>query len=95
MENRELLEWLGLTWADLCVYIGGGAVVAMFFVQNPTAEAALAAVGVAGTVAACPLGMRTKPEYSGLTNFFKLISYPLAVLGAGIAIAIHYQWLRL
>jgi len=46
MANRELREWLGITFADLLVYVGAAAIVAMFFVSNPTVDVALAVFGV-------------------------------------------------
>ena len=36
MANRELREWLGLTLADLIVYLGTAAIVAMFVVKDRT-----------------------------------------------------------
>ncbi|MBN9520306.1 hypothetical protein J0H58_17545 [bacterium] len=90
MSNRELREWLGLTLADLLVYLAVAAIVAMFIVTDPTADAVLAVVGVGLALAACPFGMKPDPKVSGFTNGVKLVSYPACVLLAAGAIAVHY-----
>jgi hypothetical protein len=90
--DRELLEWLGITWADLLVYLATGAIAAMFFVSDPTADIVLATLGVALAVAACPLGMKPDPEVSDLTNTIKLVAYPVCVLLAIGAVVVHYSW---
>lgn len=92
MANRELLEWLGITFVDLLVYLAAAAVAAMFFVSDPTADVVLAVLGVALSIAACPLGMKRNPEFSGFTNGVKLVAYPVCVLLAVGAIVVHYVW---
>jgi hypothetical protein len=92
MANREWLEWLGITFADLLVYLAAAAIVAMFFVSDPTADVVLAVLGIAFSVAACPLGMKRDPEVSGFTNGVKLVGYPVCVLLAVGAIIVHYMW---
>lgn len=92
MSNRELFEWLGITFADLLVYLGAAAIAAMFFVKNPIADVVLAALGVAFCVAACPFGMKRSPEVSSVTNAVKLVAYPACVLLAVGAIVVHYVW---
>lgn len=90
MNDRELREWLGLTVADLLVYAALGMIAAMFFLTNPIADAALAAMGFLLSVAACPLGMKRNPEFSDATNLVKLISYPLCVVLVADGIGAHY-----
>lgn len=90
MANRELREWLGLTLADLLEYLAAAAVVAIYFVKDPTADVVLAVAGVVLAVAACPLGMRRDPEVSGFTNAVKLAAYPVCVLLAVGAVVVHY-----
>lgn len=92
MANRELLEWLGITFADLLVYLAVAVIAAMFFVSNPIADMVLAVVGVGLTIAACPLGMKRDPKVSGFTNNVKLVAYPVCVLLAVGAIVAHYVW---
>jgi hypothetical protein len=92
MANHELREWLGLAPADLLAYVGIAAVVAMFFVSDATVDMALAAVGVAFAIAACPIGMKVDPQVSRFTNAVKLVSYPLVVLGLIAAIGYHYYY---
>ena len=92
MANRELREWLGLTLADLLVYLAVAAVVAMYFVKDATVDIVLAGIGFAFAVAACPLGMKRDPEVSGFTNVVKLVAYPVCVLLVVGAIAAHYAW---
>jgi hypothetical protein len=88
--SRELREWLGITLADLFVYLALAAVAAMFFVSNRSADVCLAALGVALGVVGCVLGMKRDPEVSDFTNGVKLISYPACVLLIVGAIAYHY-----
>ena len=90
--NRELREWLGLTPADLLVYLAFAAVGAMFFVHDATIDIVLAVVGVVLALAACPLGMPRDPAVSEATNAIKLVSYPACVILAVGAIAVHYVW---
>jgi hypothetical protein len=92
MANRELREWLGITWADLLVYLATAAVAAMFFVSQPVVDVVLAVIGIALAIAACPLGMKRDPEVSGITNGIKLVAYPLYVLLAVAAVVVHYIW---
>lgn len=80
MNDAELREWLGLTLADLLVYLAIAAVVAMYFVQDPFVDAGLAAASVGLTLASCPLGMKTKPELSGFMTAVKKVSYPACVV---------------
>jgi hypothetical protein len=90
MANRELQEWLGLTFADLLVYLGVAAIVGVYLVPNATAQIALAAVGLGLAIAACPLGMKVDPAVSRFTNLVKLLSYPLVVLIFIAAILFRY-----
>lgn len=91
MANREL-QWLGITVADLLVYLAAAAIAGMFFVSNPTVDVVLAGVGVVLSLAACPFGMKRDPDVSGFTNTVKLVSYPIFVVLAGGAIVVHYIW---
>jgi hypothetical protein len=88
--NRELLEWLGITSADLLVYLSAAAVTAMFFVRDQIADAVLAAVGVLLAVAACPIGMKRDPRVSDFTNGIKAWAYPACVILAIGAVIVHY-----
>ena len=90
MANRELREWLGLTLADLLVYIGIAAIVGMYLVPNATAQMALAGLGLVLAVAACLLGMKADPAVSKFTNVVKLLSYPIVVLIFIAAIVFRY-----
>src|SRR5262245_4306039 len=78
--NRELMEWLGITFADLLVYLAVAAVVAMFFISNLAANVALGFVALALSIAACPLGMKRDPGVSDFTNAVKWVAYPACVL---------------
>lgn len=90
MANRELQEWLGLTLADLLVYLGIAAIVGMYLVPNAMAQMALAGLGLALAIAACPLGMKADPAVSRFTNVVKLLSYPIVVLVFVAAIVLRY-----
>jgi hypothetical protein len=91
-KNSEVLEWLGLTPADMLVYLSIGAIGVMFFVHDATVDLVLAVAGVGLGLAACPLGMTRDPDVSGFTNAIKRVSYPLYVVLALAAIAVHYVW---
>jgi hypothetical protein len=90
--DRELLEWLGLTMADALVYLAVAAIGAIFFVHDATIDIVLAAIGVVLALAACPFGMPRDPKVSEATNAIKLVSYPLCVVLAIAAITVHYVW---
>jgi hypothetical protein len=92
MSNRELREWLGITFADLLVYLAAIAIIAMFLVKNSTLDMVFAGAAVALTIAACVRGMKRDPELSNLTNALKLVSYPIGVVFAVVAIVVHYAW---
>ena len=92
MANHELREWLGLTLADLLVYLSIAPVVAMFFVEASALDIALGIVGVVLAFAACPFGMKRDPGVSDFTNALKLISYPVCVALVVGAIIVHYVW---
>lgn len=89
-DNRELMEWLGLTRADLLVYLSIAALVPMFLVRDATARALLALAAVALAVAACPIGMKRDPKVSGFTNAVKYWSYPVWLLIVLASVAAHY-----
>jgi hypothetical protein len=91
-ESRELLEWLGITLADLFVYLATAAIVAMFFVFHSTASILLAILGVAFALLACPPGMKRDPEVSNFTNAAKLVAYPVCVLFAVAAVVVRFTW---
>ena len=91
-KNNELLEWLGLTPADMLVYLALAAIGAMFVVHDRTTDIILAVAGVGLGLASCPLGMARDPEVSKLTNAIKFASYPIFVALAMIAVAVHYVW---
>ena len=88
--KSELLEWFGLTPADLLVYLSAAAVTAMFFVHDTALDLVLAGAGVGLALAACPLGMPRDPDVSPFTNAIKRVSYPLWLAMVLAAIAVHY-----
>jgi hypothetical protein len=90
MNNREVRELLGITFADLLAYVATAAVVGMFLAADPTVDMLLAVVALAFVVAACRFGMKRRPDISNFTNVIKLISYPFYVLVVLGAIVIHY-----
>jgi hypothetical protein len=88
--KRELQEWMGMTRADLCVYLAFAAVTAMFFVRSSAGDIGLAVVAFALTIASCPLGMKSDPDFEDVTNLMKVVSYPAAVVIVAFAILMHY-----
>jgi hypothetical protein len=94
--NREAMEWLGLTRADLLVYLAVVALFAMLPVTDPAADAALAGTALLATAASCRLGMRRDPTFSAVTNAVKLVFYPTCLATFAAAIVLHYTlWPRL
>ena len=77
--NSELMEWLGLTPADLLIYCAIAAVAAMFFVHDVVVDIVLAIVGVGLALAACPIGMAREPDVSNFTNAIKRGTYRVGV----------------
>jgi hypothetical protein len=92
--NPELIEWLGVSFADFLVYLAVGAVLAMFFVSDPTADVVLAVLAVGLSIMACPIGMRRHPKLSRFTNVAKLVSYPGSLLFVVGVIVVHYVWFK-
>ena len=90
--NSELMEWLGLTPADLLVYCAIAAVAAMFFIHDAAVDVVLAIAGIGLALAACPIGMARDPDVSNFTNAIKRGSYPIAVFLLVVAIVVHYVW---
>lgn len=91
--RKELREWLGLTWADLIVYLGAGALIGMYFHRGVRADVVLAIVGVVLLLIACPLGMRQDPELSRAANAVKRWAYPACVAAGVFAVVYHFAWL--
>jgi hypothetical protein len=93
MNEAELREWLGLTPADLRVYIGAAAIVAMYFVRSLVADTVLAVIAIASTLAACPIGMQRDEELSDFTNIVKRIAYPMCVVAAAFFVWLNFaRW---
>jgi hypothetical protein len=90
--KRELREWLGLTWADLLVYLAAAAIFAMFFTRVAVLDAVLAIVALLFSLASCPLGMRRDPRVSRFTNLMKAIGYPAAVVLTLLLVLVHYVY---
>jgi len=88
--QRELREWMGMTRADMCVYVAFVSLAAMFVVQNTTIDMVLSLSAILLAVAACFLGMKSDPEFEDITNLFKAVAYPAALLVVVLVIAIHY-----
>jgi hypothetical protein len=90
--KRELREWLGLTLADLLVYLAAAAIAAMFFTRDVVIDAARAAVGLISSLAGCLLGMKRDPKLSRFTNLVKEFGYPVFVGLAVLVVAVHYLY---
>lgn len=88
--NTELREWLGLTWADACVYVAFLVALAMFLVGVAWIDAVLAALVVVLAIASCVLGMRQRADVPGYMNVLKLVSYPLTLLLLVGVVVLHY-----
>ena len=89
IHNREWREWLGLTWADLCVYLALGCLVALFIVEDSHADTLLSFAAVGLALWSCRLGMPSDPEYSELTNLFKVLAYPAVLVLVLLVIGVH------
>ena len=89
-KSRELLEWMGMTRADFCVYAAIASLVAMFFVCAPAIDLAVAVTAISFAITACYWGMKSDPEFEDITNLFKAVTYPAALLFVALVIAVHY-----
>ena len=78
--NRELQEWLGLTWADLLVYIAFLLLPIIYFVESASVDALLVAIVIIASIAACFLGMPADKTFSKFTNVSKLVAYPACLV---------------
>lgn len=90
MKNREVAEWLGLTYADMLVNFAFGATVAMFFVQHAGLDILLAVTALTLTLFSCLVGMKRDPKVSDFTNKLKWIGYPASVILIALLIFFHY-----
>ena len=81
---------MGMTQADLCVYLAFATLATMFVVRSAVIDTALALCTIALAVAACCRGMKSDPEFEDITNLFKAITYPAAFLFVVLVIAVHY-----
>lgn len=81
---------MGLTRADLCVYVAFAALAAMFVVRSTAVDMALALVAIVLAITACYWGMKSDPDFEDITNLFKAVSYPTALLFVAVVIAVHY-----
>jgi hypothetical protein len=93
--RREIREWLGLTRADECVYLALLACFALFVGQDWRGDAILALAAIGLGIAACALGMKSDPDFADITNVFKALCYPAAVLCIVTVIAVHYLLLAM
>lgn len=89
--NRELAEWLGLTYADLLVYLAFGSVALMLFVGHAGLDIFLAIAAFTLALFSCPIGMKRNPKLSNFTNTAKRISYPALTVIVALTIAFHYM----
>jgi hypothetical protein len=87
---RELREWMGMTRADGCVYLALLACIALFVGQDWWGDALLSLGAVGLCTGACVLGMKSDPEFEDITNLFKALCYPTAMLFVLGVITVHY-----
>ena len=52
-QRRELREWMGMTWADLCVYLAFASLAGMFVVRTAAIDIALALSAIMFAIASC------------------------------------------
>ncbi|MFN0050747.1 MAG: hypothetical protein ACKV0T_01060 [Planctomycetales bacterium] len=89
-EDRELRQWLGMTAADVLVYLAALALVALFAYEDLWGDRLLAVGSIGLTLLACGIGWRHEPEFSDATNLLILVEYPLAVVLAVGLVVVHY-----
>jgi hypothetical protein len=89
MNNREWREWLGLTWADLCVYLPLGACGGLFVSSDNTADTLLSVAAIGLVLVSCRLGMPSDPELSELTNLLKVLAYPAVLCFVAVVVLVH------
>jgi signal peptidase I len=88
--NREIIEWLSLTYADVLVYLAFGAAIAMFFVQHVGLDILLAVTALTLALTSCFVGMKRDSRVSNFTNTAKWVGYPICVIFIVLLIFFHY-----
>jgi hypothetical protein len=90
LSKREIQEWLGVSPADFYVYLGGACCVCLFISSDIFADFFWSVAALVLGVIGCKRGMRCDPEYEELTNIFKALCYPLALMVMTAMIAVHF-----
>lgn len=91
--NEELKEWLGIKPADFLVYVAGGAIVWMYFIQSTALDVILSVAAVVLCAVACIIGMRPHQQLSLLANRTKRFAYPACLLAALVCIYLNFtRW---
>ncbi len=89
-KNREIIEWLGFTYADMLDYLAFGAAIAMFFVRHAGLDILLVVTAFTLAIMACSVGMKRDPRVSNLTNTVKWLGYPISVIIIALLVFFHY-----
>jgi hypothetical protein len=85
--SEEVQEWLGITKADILIYLAVGLVFATWVIQIRPLQWLLTLGVVISCIFSTKLGIKHNPKISKFTNTLKLVVYPLfslILIGAAI-----------
>lgn len=73
-------EWLGIKTADLMMYAGFLFLIPVYYSKSLILDIALFVPGLVLCFLSCLYGMKPHPDLDRVTNFIKLIAYPVSTL---------------
>lgn len=90
--SEEVQEWLGITKADILIYLAGGLVFATWVIQIKAIQWLLTLIVVVLCFYSTKLGIKHNPKISKFTNTLKLVGYPLfSLILIGIAVFVSIK----
>lgn len=90
--SKELQEWLGLTKADILIYIATALVFVIWIIQVKIIQWGLILAVITLCFFSTKLGIEPSQKVSKFTNVVKLISYPFfSIILVGIAIFASFK----
>lgn len=85
--SEEVQEWLGITKADILIYLAAGLVFATWVIQIKVVQWLLTIIVAVLCFYSTKLGMKRSPKISKFTNTLKFVGYPFfSLILIGIAV---------
>lgn len=90
--SEEVQEWLGITKADILMYVAGALVFAAWVIQIKIVQWGLTLAVIALCFYSTKFGMKRSQKISKFTNVLKVIVYPVfSLILVGIAIFVSVK----